>query len=263
MTPHVRRRLSEYLEGELPSREERGLEAHLAECPACAAELRALERSIEWLHALPTPEPPRDLGAAVMERLRAGEGESRLRRLFDTAGERRGGAGWWAPVAAAVAIGAIAWLGNPQARLGEETEPAGGTELAEALLGGRSEGRVAARLGGIRVVPAGAPRPSMQSCIERSRRGERPDECAAWYAWFVAMALEDARGFAHEVAGLPPAARDPWLERLTEFAARSGSAPLVGDQLRRSLDPGAVRIAKRFERGSGGLVRPVGWQAAP
>jgi hypothetical protein len=49
---------------------------------------------------------------------------------------------------------------------------------------------------------------------------------------------------------------------VTEFAARSGSAPLVGDQLRSSHDPGAVRIAKRFERGGSGLVRTVGWQSA-
>jgi hypothetical protein len=257
---HVRRRLSEYLEGELSSREESALEAHLAECPRCSLELRALQRSIEWLRALPTPEPPSDLGAAVMRRLRAREEAS--------ARSGRGG-GWaalggWAavgglaPVAAAVGIAAIVWLGLPGSRL--TPAPGDGAEaLVESLLAGHADARTAQRLGGLKVVPAGVPQPSIEACLERSRRGERADECAGWYAWFVAMALEDARGFAAEVARLPAAARDPWLERVSEFAARSGSAPLVGTQLRQSRDPGAVRIARRFERGSGGLVRTVGW----
>jgi hypothetical protein len=255
---HVRRRLSEYLERELSPRDERAIEAHLAACPSCAAELRALERSLEWLHALPAPEPPSDLGDAVLERLRAGEGQSRWRLLSDPAGERRA-TGWLAPVAAAVAIGAITWLGNPLGRIGGTSTVLAQGGPAERALAGSPAGRAANRLGGIRVVPAGAPRPSMQSCVERSGRGEPADECAAWYAWFVAMALEDARGFAREVAGLPASARDPWLERVTEFAARSGSAPLVGDQLRSSHDPGAIRIAKRFDRGGNGLVRTVGF----
>jgi hypothetical protein len=160
----------------------------------------------------------------------------------------------------AVGIGAIAWLGVAGGRLAAPPEDAA-QALMETLLAGRTDARTARQLGGLKVVPAGVPQPSMQACVERSRRGERADECAGWYAWFVAMALEDARGFAQEVAGLPPAARDRWLERVSEFAARSGAAPLVGTQLRQSRDPGAVRIAKRFERGSGGLVRTAGWQA--
>jgi Putative zinc-finger len=255
----IRRRLSEYVEGELSPHDEQRLEAHLGECAACAAELRALERSIEWLHGLPAPEPRYDLSAAVLARLRAGEGRSRRELLLAALGERRS-LGWLAPMAAAVALGAVAWLGNPEMLGGERVES--GRNLAEMLLPGRAEREEAERRGGIVIVPAGAPRPSMQACVERSRQGQRADECAAWYAWFVAMALEDAHGFAHEVAGLPPAARDSWLQQVSEFAARSGSAPLVGDQLRSSHDPGAVRIARRFERGSVSGIRTVGWQSA-
>jgi hypothetical protein len=260
----VRRRLSEYLEGELSAREEGALEAHLAECPPCALELRALQRSIEWLRALPTPDPPPDLSVAVIRRLRAqAEPAPRTGRVHWLGALRaRSGLGWLAPVALAVGVGAIAWLGGPGARLDPADEEVA-QALVESLLAGRTDARTARRLGGLKVVPAGVPQPSMQACVERSRRGERADECASWYAWFVAMALEDARGFAQEVAGLPAAARGPWLERVSEFAARSGSAPLVGTQLRQSHDPGAVRIAKRFERGSGTRVRTVGWQAAP
>jgi hypothetical protein len=71
------------------------------------------------------------------------------------------------------------------------------------------------------------------------------------------MALEDTRGFVHEVDRLPAPARDPWLRRVSEFARRSGSAPLVGQQLRTSRDPRAAVIATRFDQGA--PVRTVGW----
>jgi hypothetical protein len=71
------------------------------------------------------------------------------------------------------------------------------------------------------------------------------------------MALEDTRGFVQEVERLPVNAREPWLRRVSEFARRSGSAPLVGQQLRTSRDPRASRIAARFDRGA--AVRTVGW----
>ena len=49
------------------------------------------------------------------------------------------------------------------------------------------------------------------------------------------------------------------LHRLSEFAARSGSATLVADELRNSHDPGAMRYARRFERGNGAGFVTAGW----
>lgn len=264
---HVRRRLSAYLEGDLGAREEAALESHLIECPACAAELRALRRAIELLRSLPAPEPSRDLGAAVIARLRAGEGQPRrsvLSAWFPSGGET---AGWLAPLALAVGVGAVLWLGQP----GVAPEPAidiARGELSEAASSPNAVPRTAqpARSGpsgiGVGAVApelrraSASPLPSIASCLEHLAGGS---ECAGWDHWWVELALADARRFAVELDGLPAPVRDRQLRRISDFAARSGSAPLIGDQLRRSRDPGAIRYARRFERsGSGGVVQ-AGW----
>ena len=265
---HVRRRLSAYLEADLSSAEEASLEGHLAECAACAGELRALRRAIELLHALPAPEPPDGLGDAVIGRLRSGEG--RPPRWSWPSFQLFGGEGWLgglAPVAAAFGVGAAAWLLTPEALPGAASVPAARPPQQEAgapaRIGGQSALTIAAgdkARGPVAVARGSASLPKMQVCLERAGAGApAKDECAAWYAWFVAKALEDAGGFADEVDRLPAQARGPWLGRLSEFAQRSGSAHLVGARLRSSRDPGAVRIAKRFERSSG-LVRQAGWE---
>jgi hypothetical protein len=263
---HVRRRLSEYLEAELSPREEASLEAHLAECAGCAAELRALRRALDLLHGLPAPEPARDLGAAVIARLRAGEARPArwtwpLFRLF---GEEAW-LGGLAPVAAALGVGAIAWLLTPDLLPGaapaELAQLPGYEASPPARQAAASAPGAITLLAGSKLAPArgAASLPKIQTCLERARVGDpTTDECAAWYSWFVAKALEDAGGFADEVDQLPAKSREPWLRRVSDFAQRSGSAHLVGAQLRSSHHPGAVRFAKRFERG-GGLVQQAGW----
>jgi hypothetical protein len=257
---HVRRRLSAYLEGELDLREEASLESHLLECAPCAAELRALRRAIELLHSLPAPEPGRDLGAAVIARLRAGEGQP---RRFALAWLPGAGApsGWLAPLALAMGVGAVLWLGQPGGApdpLGEHllairTAPASpATREPRAVPGAPGGIGLGAPAGLLR--QAGAPLPSIATCLG-SAADER--ECAGWDHWWVELALADARRFAHELDGLPASVRDRQLRRLSAFAARSGSAVLVGDELRRSRDPGAIRYARRFERGAGAV--PAGW----
>lgn len=267
---HVLLRLSAYLEADLAPAEEASLEAHLAECAGCAAELRALRRAIELLHALPAPEAPMGIGDAVIERLRSGEGRPTrwgwpLFQLF-------GGESWLgglAPVAAALGVGAVAWLLTPDVLAPvvrtreaaatprfESAAPARGSATASGLTltAGEKAGDAAPDRG-----RAGS-LPNIQVCLEQARLGGGGSgTCAPWYAWFVAKALEDAGGFADEVDRLPPKARGPWLRRLSEFAQRSGSTHLVVDGLRGSRDPGAVRIARRFERG-GGPIRTASWQ---
>lgn len=260
----VLRRLSAYLEADLSHQEEASLEAHLAECAACAAELRALRRAIELLHALPAREPPSHLVGEVLAQIR--RGEARPARwswpLFQLFGDEAW-LGRLAPVAAALGVGAVAWLLTPdvlpQSVDLSPASPPRQEASASPRSGPTSSGITL--LAGSKPAPAQdhASLPKMQVCLERARVGDpAKDECAAWYAWFVAKALEDAGGFADEVDRLPPKARGAWLGRLSDFAQRSGSAHLVGAQLRSSRDPGAVRIAKRFER-SNGFVRQVGW----
>ena len=261
---HVLRRLSAYLEADLSQPEEASLEAHLAECAACTAELRALRRAIELLHALPVPEPGSDFGGTVIERLRRGEARpARWSHAFFHLFGEDAWLGRLAPVAAALGVGAVAWLLTPDLLprslpVSPETPP---RQEASALVPPGATRRAITLLAGSKSAPepGHASLPKMQVCLERTRVGDpAKDECAAWYAWFVAKALEDAGGFADEVDRLPANARGPWLGRLSDFAQRSGSAHMVGAQLRSSRDPGAVRIAERFERG-GGLVRQVGW----
>jgi hypothetical protein len=254
----VRRQLSEYLEGDLSERDEERVRAHLEECAECGAELRVLRRLVRELRELGSVEPPRDLADAVVARLRAGEGRRpRLRLGF----LERLSASWMVPLVAAAGLGAIALLegvdgqGTSVAPWGDPFQAIRETGVPVARMGRRASvqtaslGPEAARSGAL---------PPIASCLEGAPRGAATAEaCAAWYSWFVAMALEDSRGFVHEVEHLPAPAREPWLRRLADFAQRSGSAPLVGRELRKSRDPQAAVIASRFEYGPG--VRQVDW----
>jgi hypothetical protein len=264
---HVLRRLSAYLEADLGPEEEVSLEAHLAECAACASELRALRRAIELLHALPAPESPSGLGDVVIQRLRAGEARPAWSWPFF---QLFGGESWlggFAPMAAALGVGAVAWLLTPDVLPLREPESQPARKYA-ATAPARSAGSAGAltiaagEKAAVQVLPVrgAASLPRMQVCLERAQVGVAgTDECAGWYAWWVAKALEDAGWFADEVDRLPAQTREPWLGRISEFAQRSGSTHRVWEQLRNSGDPGAVRIAKRFER-SGGPIRQAAWQ---
>jgi hypothetical protein len=247
------------------------VDAHLAECAACAAELRALRRTVDLLRSLPpSPAPSRDLARSVAARVRGGEGRTPLAlRLAERIG-------WFPPLAAAVSLGALAWLVVP---LAAPVPPTGSIVPTGPTVGVIEEPPpirelpASAPRGGGRALAAGAPAapdlrawrprasslPSIAACLERSRAGgPAPDDCARWYSWYLAKALSDARDFVDEVERLPKAARDPWIERVSELAARSGSAPLVGAQLRRSRDPAASVLAARFERG-GVALGPAGY----
>ncbi len=63
----VKTRLADYSVGLLNEAERQGIETHLAECPSCARELRALERVDRVLNALSVEEPP----AHLWENIRA------------------------------------------------------------------------------------------------------------------------------------------------------------------------------------------------
>jgi hypothetical protein len=244
MHDHVRSRLSAYLEGELSAREESALAAHLAECPPCSAELRALRRAVDLLHQLGTPELPSDIGGAVLERLRAGEG-----------GPRRSSVIWvrFAPFALAAGIVAVALL-TPldEAQAPKLVFAPSSTGIvptvvvAEAPAGRPGElaignGTPAAQIQRIEVSP-------FPVCIARIRSGRSagPD-CAAWDAYLVQLASEDASRFSAELSGLPKPHRQRVLDRFSRFAAETGSAPSLVPTLRHTRDPQMVQLARRVE----------------
>lgn len=82
-------RLSAYLDGELPAREERAVEEHVAGCPSCRAELDGLRAVVHRLQDLQRATPPAALGSEVARRVTLetrpstllGRLEAALRRL--------------------------------------------------------------------------------------------------------------------------------------------------------------------------------------
>ncbi|MBI5502138.1 MAG: zf-HC2 domain-containing protein [Deltaproteobacteria bacterium] len=65
----ARRRLSAYIDGELPAARRERLVRHLAGCPACAARERELRGAWDDLGALRVPDEAPDLWSGVLERL--------------------------------------------------------------------------------------------------------------------------------------------------------------------------------------------------
>jgi hypothetical protein len=254
-------RLSAYLEGELSSREEAALESHLAECAPCSAELRALRRALELLHGLPTPELPSDIGGAVLAQLRA---EQAQRPSFRVPWARI------APFALAAGIGAVAYLtpvappGGLQASQTRFADAAPAPVVPVAAQPARPPGKLGIGSGTGDVAGDGTPRRVAVStypvCLERFRTGKAAGaDCAAWYAYLVSLASDDASRFLLEVRGLPKRHRSTLMEDLSQFAALSGSAPTVGTTLRTSRDPRMVRLAPRFERRSHPTLRQAAW----
>jgi len=257
----VRRQLSEYLEGDLSEREEERVRAHLEACasaaPSCAC-------SAAWSASCASSgavEPPHDLADAVVTRLRAGEagGRGRASAPFSSGYPRAGWCPSWPLRASPRSPCSRASTGRASrpprcaicrsppdrwprgARAGPPAGP--GRAVQTASLGEQGSTRARSR--------------PIASCLEGAPRGAATAEaCAAWYSWFVAMALEDSRGFVHEVEHLPRGPR-PVAAQRGPVRPAVGLRPLVGQQLRTSRDPQAASIAKQFEYGAG--VRQVDW----
>jgi predicted anti-sigma-YlaC factor YlaD len=85
----------------LPPREQARVTAHLAQCPACQAELTALTRAVAMLEQLPTPVPPSGLWAGIA----AVTVQQPARRLV-----------WWQPAVATATLALLlagGWLLRP------------------------------------------------------------------------------------------------------------------------------------------------------
>lgn len=71
----IRDRLMDLIEGELTAGEHQRVEAHLAQCPECSREVRALRETLARLRSLPEPAVPDGLldgfSAAVQRRISA------------------------------------------------------------------------------------------------------------------------------------------------------------------------------------------------
>ena len=90
--------LGSYLLGELSVEQERELERHLAGCTGCRSELNRVLQCHDYLRKLAASEPPPELKARVLERVR---GET----------PARSGVRWWFWGSAAAALLVVAVLG--------------------------------------------------------------------------------------------------------------------------------------------------------
>jgi hypothetical protein len=96
--------LGDHLEGDLALEERSRIDAHLARCESCAAELRELRATVALLRGLPDPEPPPRLTAEILRRIETGEGRaSRVIEIFRRASEPPLAAGLAAALAAGIA----------------------------------------------------------------------------------------------------------------------------------------------------------------
>jgi hypothetical protein len=98
--PGVCKRLSAYLDNELPAKERMQVEAHLRTCVACRAELAALRGIDARLQLLPVEPVSPDFRARFWQRVRSGE-QLPAPGLFERLLRR------WAPVPVVAAAGII------------------------------------------------------------------------------------------------------------------------------------------------------------
>jgi len=173
-------RLSAYLDHDLGAAERAALDAHLAACPHCAADLEDLRDAVDLLRRLPDPEPPAFLATRVMARIAAGETRvPSWRRWLEPLGTPLVGA----TLAAAAAALAVFSFATPDA--GTESRLAR-AESAPAPRVERGEVRLVPRMVGDRRPPAAlvaTPRPD-PSAIARNLLGASHPHSVALAAHF-------------------------------------------------------------------------------
>jgi hypothetical protein len=112
-----------YLYDECEAAERRAIEAHLARCPACAAEVAALGSTRLQLSSWAPPET--ELGFAIVRAQASGlRPETEARVLWPGAWWRQPLPAWAQAAAAIVLFGAGLWLGVLQGGQGQDEQPA-------------------------------------------------------------------------------------------------------------------------------------------
>jgi len=254
----LRERLSAYLDADLDASERARVEEHLTDCPDCRREYRELRHMVDLLRGLPEVDPPPDLADGVIARLRSGEGRPGLLARCQARITGIAEAPWSAAaVAVAVVLGLLAIV--PGMDLSLEIPGTGGSHSEAVPQIEMAEGRpvqLPARAISAFGVPAEAdPVEGVAPLLACLRAGgpARPElgrggPCEHWDSWMVGLGMRDAPAFLVEVEAVPAPVRERVLERIEDFAARSGSAPLLAGTLRSAGDPRAARLANRIER---------------
>jgi hypothetical protein len=248
---HVSDRLGGHLEGDLSLAEFARVDAHLAVCAECAAELRELRTTVALLRGLPDPAPPAELAEAVMRRIDSGEGRPpRLVPLFRRVAEPR--------LAAALAAGVMGLLLFNFTDFGSRNFLGSSSESSPDRTAMSSD---AVRIAAVRAVEARRPLPPRRApamsttaaSVGRSHplvafsgvtppRRPSPTGSAQGFGFFGSAAPESPlRDLDGELEALmaDPAAFLDRFRRTAEASRRPMVAPLVEHSARRG-DAGAV-----------------------
>ena len=221
--PRTLKRLSPYLDGDLGDAERARIRAHLETCKGCAAELDALQRTVELLGALPEVEAPPHLAQRIIARLRDGEGEP----------------------------GRFDWLLGPLGRLSDLR--AGMAALALALLavavlrgGGPDPGeRADALRAALREAPAAAPDLELGPSLGAAAApvSPVPDADAV-----LDQARRDPMAALGALRALPSSDREAFVAALIQRARERGEAAALASALR-VVGDNAGALAARLDPG--------------
>ena len=239
----LKKKLPDYLEGELPLETRALVDAHLDDCRDCAREVEEMRQTIRLLRELPDPEPPPMIAANVMRRIRAGEARP---GFFDRVTAALGGIlepGFVLPasaIAAAALVVTVVQGPSPVLVDGDEIDAAvglgtgrSGTSTALPLRADRPKGRSWTMTMDFSPVP-----PSMASRPEGQAPGSPPG--AGWLA-------------ARESAGIPSGLRTrPEAVRPSPSAMSFG--PLLTPRAPRSADPWSGGPSNGVMRREGSLA---------
>jgi len=275
----VRKRMGEYLQGDLTLAQRALFDAHLDGCDACASELSSLRRTVQLLRNLPSPEVPPHLADRVIARIEDGEGVGRwwdgLVAFWNWIDPAR----YLPPLAAAALTSAVVIVGvrdlgweipgarrdlvaSPQGRAAEESARAEATaspRLPASVPSPFANDPGAPRASGlasatpISTDPAAADLEREAPSLLQGPFGARavvpgagasprsPEED-------LRLALEDPSAFMVRFRTLrPPEAQDAWLAAVAEHAARQQAVADVARRLRETEGDEGRALATRFE----------------
>ena len=267
MSGHVLDRLGDHLEGDLSAEDFTRVDAHLAECSACAAELRELRETVGLLRGLPDPVPPPRLATDVMQRIEV-EGGSRGRviELFRGVAQPR------VITALAAGIAALALFFTQdvgeEGLLGPSSDPDPGPIAARVVPAGVPDtGAESARrphsLPPVPVAPGFFPRRrpatlvGLQPLVMPPQRATAASE-APRYGIYGSAAPEvpmrdldtefealmaDPQAFLERVERTTASARRPMIAPLVEHSARRDGVSEINRFLGRAAAPVAVPVS--------------------
>jgi len=245
----IRRRMGEYLQGDLPLAQRALFDGHLDGCPACAAELSALRETIQRLRGLPTPDVPANLVDRVVARIADGEGRARpwdgLVAFWNWIDPAR----YLPPLAGAALTSAVVIVGvrdlgwqipgmQAPPAISSESAPSA-REPAEAAPNTSLRPAAPARRTATLTVPGPAP--------ERVRAGAPAAAAAPEDGPPAYEVLHDPQLFLQHYRAVQAERREAWLRQMAEQAAHRRQVADVARRLRESAGKEGRDLADAFE----------------